>query len=383
MFPLRLIIYEVVNHEEGLFDFFLKQILTKSMKGTAENLFGMLFPKLINVAIPLSEVDILYLKSLQVLQNSSSDIFRGANIKDFSTHLDKSTRTVLRRIKLIEFFQIDIPMHFLDMAKLGYETFLLSHFQPVPDNLTPYCYNSVDLSISQFSLFQVPVSKPNVFMQIQNDLEPIIFQQMDTRIQNWNLSGLGVGKDGWKIPPSFLYSDPSLQIITASPAMEVSLRPDLETFRKLTPADIKILEFITTTGALRTRKDLSQAVKVSSPQISHRLDEYLEERLIFKIHQFFNIGLDLTISFCITCPDSYNIAWIPHFLSFPKVDIFFSKDEQGNMFFGHVKLPPKWIKDFILKVRMLKQEFKALKFYYTAEPPTIGKWSTSLSDTYF
>ncbi|MFX1508137.1 MAG: hypothetical protein ACFFDC_18790, partial [Promethearchaeota archaeon] len=195
MFPLRLVIYEVVNHQDELLNHCLKQITSGLMRGTSENIFNILFPRLINVAIPLDEVEVLFLKALQPLHDKSTDIFKGATNEELSTVLNVSPRTILRRIQAIDFFQINIPMHFLDMAKLGYETFLVSHFQPIPDNLQPYCYNSADLTFSQLSLFQIPISKSQVYMQLQDDLEPMIFQQMDQRIQNWNLSGLGAGKD--------------------------------------------------------------------------------------------------------------------------------------------------------------------------------------------
>ncbi|MHA2244170.1 MAG: hypothetical protein ACXADY_04320 [Candidatus Hodarchaeales archaeon] len=383
LFPLRLITYEIINHEDGLFNFYLQKILTKEISGTADNLFNLLFPKLVNVAIPLTENDLIILKSLQLLQADSSDIFKGANVNAYSSHLDVSSRTIVRRMKNIHFLQIPIAMHFLDMAQLGYETFLLSHFQPIPDNLKPYALNSVDLVISQFSLFQVPVTKTNVYLEIQDKLEPMIFQQIDTRIQNLNLNGLSTGKDGWKIPPPFLYCDPSLQIVSSSAAMDISLKPDFDTFRPLNSADIKILEFITTTGSLKNRKQLSQAIKVSLPETSRRIDEYHKHNLIHKVFQFFNIGLDLSISFFISCPIDHNISWIPHFLAFPKVDVFSCVNEQNFLFFGHVKLPPKWFKDFNRRVQVFKKEFNDLKFYYTANFPDIPKWSLTLSDTYF
>ncbi|MFX1507714.1 MAG: hypothetical protein ACFFDC_16630, partial [Promethearchaeota archaeon] len=187
----------------------------------------------------------------------------------------------------------------------------------------------------------------------------------------------------WKISPSFVYSDPTQEVVTSSPAMDMPLKPGFDAFRRLTPADIKILEFITTTGAIKSRNDLSRAVKVSAPEISSRLNEYQEHHLIHKIHQFFNIGLDFTITFFITYPNSYTLNWIPQLLSFPKADFFYAGDEQMTMFFGHVKLPPKWMKEFVIRVRTLKKRIPDLKFYYTASPPDVGKWSITLSDTYF
>ncbi|MFX0016541.1 MAG: hypothetical protein ACFFB2_16520 [Promethearchaeota archaeon] len=383
MFPLRLITYEVINHDENLLEFFIQKILTKEISGTIENLFNLLFPKLINVAIPLTETDLMILKSLQSLHTISKDLFKGANIARYAQTVDVSVRTITRRMQVINFLQIPIAMHFLDMAQLGYETFLLSHFNPIPDQLKPFCHTSVDLSISQFSLFQIPINKSKVYLQIQDTLEPTIFHQLNRRIQNWNLSGLAIGKDGWKIAPAFLYCEPHVKILSPSPAMDVSLRPSLDTFRRLTPADIKILEFITTTGSLKNKKQLSETVKVSLPKVSERLDEYQKHNLITKIHQYFNIGLDYSISFCVTSPTEHEICWIDHFLTFPKVDLFYDIDKKQTLFFGHVKLPPKWFKDFARKVRKLKKDFQDVKFYYTIDPPDIPKWSLTLSDTYF
>ncbi len=383
MFPLRLITYEIVYHEENLLEFFIRKIRTKEISGTVDNLFNLLFPKLINVSIPLSETDLIILKALQALQSGSKDIFKGTNMDTCSQEVNVSTRTIARRINIINFLQIPIAMHFLDMAQLGYETFLLTHFNPISDKLKPYCYLSVDLAISQFSLLQIPMNKSKVYLQAQDDLEPTIFHQLDKRIQNWNLSGLGVGKDGWKISPAFIYCDPLVNILSPSPTMEVSLKPGLDHFRKLTPADIKILEFITTTGALKNKKQLSKQINVSLPKVSERLDEYQEKNLIYKIYQYFNIGLDLSISFCLTTPTEHNIPWIQHFLTFPKIDVFYDIDPERSLFFGHVKLPSKWFKDFARKVRRLKKDFKDLKFYYTVDPPDIPKWSLTLSDTYF
>ncbi len=383
MFPLRLITYEIVNHSDRLLEFYLEKLQTKEIKGTTENLFSFLFPRLINVAIPLNEVDLLILKSLQALQNESKDLFKGASRDDISRFTNASTRTIVRRIQNIRFFQISIPIHFLDMAKLGYETFLLSHFKPIPDQLKPYALNSVDLSVSQFSLFQVPTTKTKVYMQLQDDLEPTLFHKMEHRIHSWNLTGLTVGKDGWRIPPHFIYCEPKTQSISPSPTIDTSLLPEIDTFRKLTPADIKILEFITTKGATKNKKELSRSVKVSLPETSQRLDEYNTNNLIFKVHQFFNLGLDLSISFFIVSPNSYEIPWIQQLLTFPGVDAFYSTDQTSSSFFGHIKLPNKWFKGFTRKITRLKNEFPELRIYYTAEVPSIPKWNLSLAETYF
>ncbi|MFX0123806.1 MAG: hypothetical protein ACFFAE_09230 [Candidatus Hodarchaeota archaeon] len=383
MFPLRLITYEVVSHSDNAFNFYLQKLRTGEMKGTVEELFNLLFPKLINVCVPLSETDLQLLKSFQRLQNSQSlGYLRLAKTEEFASHLDVSMRTVQRRLHLLRHLQVPIGMHFLDLGKLGYETLLLSHFNPIPEHLVKYTLLSVDLVISTFSLFQIPTSNTQIFIEIQDLLEPSIFQQMSHRNQSWNLSGLAPGPLSWNSPPPFLHNDLSVKVVAPSPTLDLSLKPEFDLFRKLTPADIKILDFITIKGKFSNVKHLSQAVNVSAPEVSRRMEEYQKNNLIFKIFQFFNIGLDLSPTFCISCPKKYDISWLDHLFAFPKTDIFYHVDDESLLFFGHLKLPSKWVKAFTRKIRQIKTEFSDIKFYYTLEPPNIAKWNISLADTY-
>jgi DNA-binding Lrp family transcriptional regulator len=383
MFPLRLITYEIAYHEENLFEFYIKSLETGAIVGTIENLFNFLFPILINFTIPLSEVELGILKAQQHFQKMDFNIFRATNVGSMSEYTEVSTRTILRHMSNVRYLQMSIPAHFLDMGKLGYETLLISHFNPIPSSLKPYTLISSDFTVSKFSIFQVPLNKSKIILKIREDLEPLVYNQMTNRIQSWNLSILSPGKDGWKVPPPFLHCDPITQIISPSPDMALSLKPTFDHFRKLTRADIKILEFLTTTGSLVKKKNLSQAVNVSVPEITKRLEEYQKHKLLFRVHQFFNLGLDLTPFFFISCPNSLEIPWINHFLAFPKIDLFYSTEESTGTYFGFVKLPPKWIKDFSRKITKLRKDYPELKFHYTIDPPEIPKWSITLSDTYF
>jgi DNA-binding Lrp family transcriptional regulator len=268
------------------------------------------------------------------------------------------------------------------MAKMGYESFLISHFEPIPKDLENFTLFSIDFNISQFSLLQVPIQNNKMYLILQDELKPTIFHQMTDRLHSWNLSGLGPGKNGWKLPPSFLHSDPLSKSIAPSPTLSLSLQPDFDKFRELTEADIKILEFITTRGTFSSKKHLSQTIKVSLPEVSRRLEEYRKQNLIAKVYQFFNLGLDLTIYFCLSSPSKLDISWVDHFLSFPKSDVFYSIDDELSLFFGHLKIPNMWYKDFTRKINRIKKEFKDIKFYYSVEPGNIAKWNLSLSKTY-
>ncbi|MFX0185708.1 MAG: hypothetical protein ACFE95_21695, partial [Candidatus Hodarchaeota archaeon] len=382
MFPLRLITFEVVNHKQNHLKYFMTKVQTGELRPTVENLFNFLFPKLINVVIPLSELDLLILKSIQLLQDTAADFLKGSRMEDIATHLDTSLRNTIRRLQAIRFCQIILPINFVDMAMLGYETYMIAHFEPIPPSLSDFVLFSINLTISNFSIIQIPTSNYKVYMRFQDEIHPTVFQQMNNRILNWSLSGLTHGKYGWRIPPSFIHSDPKTYLITPSPSYSVSLLPDFDQFRKLTPADLKIIDFLIEKGTFSSKKHLSKTVKVSLPEVSRRMEEYYEKNLIRKIFQFANIGLDINVVFCITCPKEHEIPWINQFLSFPKIDLFYNAGDDLEFYFGHLKLPPKWYKDFTRKIYRLKKELKDLKLYYTVEPGEIAKWGISLSKTY-
>jgi hypothetical protein len=98
--------------------------------------------------------------------------------------------------------------------------------------------------------------------------------------------------------------------------------------------------------------------------------------------QFFNIGLDLSIYFFISAPKNININWADLFTSFAKVDVFYDNSTELDIYFGFLKLPVKFYKDFTQKIAAVKKEFSEIKFYYTVEPADITRWNLSLSQTY-
>ncbi|MFW9855747.1 MAG: hypothetical protein ACFFFG_11830 [Candidatus Thorarchaeota archaeon] len=382
IFPLRLITYEVVNHHKRIFEFFLQKLRTGEMEATAQNLFEFLFPKLLNIPIPLTNTDLLILKALQPLQDRTVDYLKGVPNEELADYSGKSFRNIVRRVESLRFCQIHVPIHFLDLAQLGYETFLLSHDSPIPAQLADYTLMSTDLMISTFSIVQIPIKNKKIFVEFQDRLQPTIFQPMADRALNWNLTGLRAGDDGWEVPPSFIYCDPTIDLTVPSPALGMSVLPELERFRSLTAADIKILEFLTTMGSFTTKKRLSDAVKVSTKEVTQRVTEYQSERLLQKVYQFYNIGLDLTVFFFIASPQDVGISWLNHFLTFPKMDVFSNTEPPTSFYFGHLKLPPKWYKDFTRKLKQIKQKFPTVKIYYSVEPPLMAKWNLSLKQTY-
>ncbi len=381
-FPLQLINYEISYHKRNLFEDYLRGLLTKEIEGNIESLFDLLVPILVNFTIPLDSIDILILKAYQLLGKDASAFYLQPTHQDFATNLNVSRRTIIRRMNVIRFLQMVQATHFLDMGALGYETSLLIHSNSFPENYKKYLLLSTDLTIGQFSIVQTPYKESRELTNLQKQLDLLVSSPMSVRFSSWNLNGISPGDEIWTKPPMFFHGDISTKIITPSPGLKFQLDPSFDTFRTLTQADIKILDFLITKGTFRSNKQLSQAIKVSSGEISQRLQEYEKENLVIKLHQFFNIGLDLSLFFFIST-DNSDLPLVQHLLTLPKVDVFIQNRSKPNYYFGYFKLPNKWIKPFARKVDLIKRDHD-VKFYYKIYSPVdTFKWSISLKETYF
>jgi hypothetical protein len=382
LFPLKLITYEIIAHDQKLFEFYASRLRTGAIQGTTEDLFNLLFHRLINMAIPLTSTDLLILKSFLAIDSGNFDYFNMITADEQAKITQTSIRTVQRRLKFLYYSQIPILTYFLDMGALGYESILVSHFEPIPHKLAPYTVHSVDMTVSRISLIQIPTSKGILFDTIQSKLSPIFSLPLSERIHSWNLSGLAEGKEGWKLPPQFIFTDPKTIINAPSPQLKLSLLPDFDPFRALTKPDFKILDLILTKLHISSMGKLSREVKVTVADISRRMKEYYKARLLHRTIQFFNIGLDLSIYFYISAPADCGLNWPAMLSTFPKVDIYSDERTENHIYFGFLKLANEWSKPFANKVSKLKQQVDGLKFYYTLEPASIATWNILLQETY-
>ncbi|MFX0208322.1 MAG: hypothetical protein ACFFDT_20225, partial [Candidatus Hodarchaeota archaeon] len=382
LFPLKLVTYEICYHSKKQFEFFLQKLLTKEIKGEKEALFEFIFPILTNFTVPLDDLYISFLKAFQSLERHNTTYYRDPTQSDFAKLLQVSPRTVLRRMNIIRLLQMVNGDHFLDMGQLGYETNLYIHSNPFPEEFEKYLLLSTNLTVGNFSIVQIPFKKAKELLFLQSNLDTLISQSMTTRIISWNLTGLSTGEVSWRSSPSFLHGKASIPLISPSSDIKFSLKPSFDLFRPLTPADIKILDFLTIKGSFTSIKQLSDTIQVSAPEVSKRLLEYGEERLLLKVNQYYNIGLDLTV-FIFVSDEDRSIPWVQHFLSFPKCDIYYQNEESPNYFFGFLKLPNYWIKAFARKIDLIKRDYGVKIYYKIASSVDYAKWGIELSETYF
>ncbi len=381
LFPLTLVLYEITYHDKSLLFDILTQLRTGLIKGNREELHEIIFPVFTNFTVPLDDVDIDLLKAHQTLQPLKSLLFKNPENKSFAEVLDVSKRTIIRRLKVIRLLQLVRTSHFLDMGKLGYETRLLVHSNEFPKKFQKYLLFSSNLFVGNFSIVQIPSTQYEVQSALQEKLDILVSNNLSRRVTSWNLSGLNPGEDMWKTPPPFFFAQPKIGISTPSTDVNMALDPTFESFRELTRADFKILDFIVREGSFKNLNSFSASIKVNRLEISNRLKEYSEVGLTTKTHQFFNIGLDLSIFFFISDVDK-EIPWLSHLLTFPKIDVFTQQEESPNTYFGYLKLPNKWIKPFVRKIDLIRNEYDVKIYYKIASAVDHFKWGISLADTY-
>lgn len=382
LFPLILVSYEICYHDRGLLHYYLQKLSTKEIVGTKGALFEFLIPILTNFIVPLDEIDTAILRTSILLERDPKKPFRDIAKEEYTQHIDKSERTIFRRMSRIKLLNVIQTCHFLDMGQLGYETTLLFHTNDFPERYRDYLLLAASMPIGTFSLVQIPYNKSKTMHVLQESLESVLIYSMNRRVANWNLSGLKVGQDPWQQPPSLLYGTPQVGLISPTPRMDVSLKPSFNPFQ-LTPADIKILDFISTQGSFSNLNQLSKAIKVSVPRISQGLQNYKEKGLMLRMNQFFKIGLDLTLLFFLSI-EGDEIPWIDHFLTFPKMDIFVNQDNSIHNYFGLLKLPNKWIKPFARNFDKITRDLRDfnMKFYYKIFTPIDHfKWGVQLKKT--
>ncbi len=384
LFPLNLITYEICYHRKNLIKNYIDMILSKTTKPTREKLFEYLFPILTNFPVPLTSLDIAILKAYQGLTKNLSPLKKLNFLQSsFAEDLNISLRTLQRRMNVIRLMQLVQSNFMLDMGRLGYESTLFIHQGPFPKEFRKYLLFSNKFPIATFSLAQTPYNKTDIIISLQDKMKDSISQPMVNRTISWNLTGLTPGEDLWQNFPPFIHGEPTVPIICPSPDFHLSLEPTFNPFRSLNPADIKILDFLTIEGSFRSINDLSRAINVSPHHISQRFDEYEQERLLFKTHQYFNIDLELTV-FVFISAENKDIPWIKHFLSFPKSDIFAQDKQKPYYYFGCLKMPSKWIKSFARKIEAIHEE-SAYKCYFKIFTPVNDhvRFSLSLKETYY
>ncbi len=389
LIPLRLVTYELAYAQDQLLHTFLKNISTNQIQGNEETLFRVLFPKLLEMALPLSKSDLILLKGFQTAYIKSQNRRTGPSTQTFAYHIPElNAETIRNKLEYFRYFQLAIPMHFLDMGKLGYETYLTVHSSMVPDQLSRYCLIDINMGSARLGLFQLPYSRPELLTLLKSTQSeeyptPSKLIPMTRRVHSWNLSTLQEGKNKWIKPYSFFYGDPSSPPQFAPATMDMSLDPLFQPFRPLTHADVILLSFLVSVGKILRLKDLASQVQLHPNTVSRLLAEYQKAGLLNQIVQYYNLGLNLPVYLFISIPNTTNrIHFLDFCLTLPHIDLFTTTTTEESVYFGRTDLPHFWCRDFVTRLQFLRNKYSEMSFHYTFEPPLVIRRNLSLMDTY-
>ena len=165
--------------------------------------------------------------------------------------------------------------------------------------------------------------------------------------------------------------------------MEMGLDPSFDPYRPLTPADLKLLSFLTTVGEIRQINDLSIHLDLHRNTIVRLLKDYQKNKLLYRVVHFFNLGLDLSIHVYLQLPHcERNVPFLTQAQSLPWIDIFKTETKDTTIYFGKMRIPQMWTAAFISRMHVLRTTFPDLRLQYSFDPPQHAKWNLSLLETY-
>ncbi|MHA1978998.1 MAG: hypothetical protein ACW98I_18990 [Candidatus Hodarchaeales archaeon] len=388
LFPLRFVTYELAYFQDQFLETYLEQVQQQKISGTVETFFKIVFPKLLHLALPLSTSDVLLLKNLQSVYNAQNR-YSGPSARNFVHKIPNlPAETIRNKFEYFRYFQIAIPAHFLDMGKLGFETFLISHSVSLVNQLSPYCLLSVNLNGSYYSLIQLPYTNTHLlevlldFLARDESSSPE-YLPMTWRTHSWNLSSLQMGKNNWELPYAFFHGDPTVSPEGPPFTMNLSLDPQFEPFRPLTEADMKLLSFLTTVGKFLRINDLAKQLELHRNTVVKLLTDYQSSHLLHQVVQYFNLGLDLPVYLYMSIPQqSIKIPFLEQCRTLPRIDLFSTQTPQTSIFFGRIDLPSLWCREFVSHMHMFREAYPEIILHYSFEPASLIRWNLSLSETY-
>ena len=389
LFPLKLITYELAHHKDNLFEHYLQALLAGTIPRTSQALLNLVIPHLLDASLPLSSSDVILLPHSQSVYNQTTDFSRQVTHKEFVSAIPQlSPETIRSRQESFRYFQMVIPITFLDLSKLGYETYLISHTATLPKEYHKYCLLSVPFNSTYMSVLQLPLTQPQLleevhgFLRKETQILPLQVP-LTRRVHSWNLSNLHKGQNNWQQPFSFFHSDLSHKPDLTPPSLDFSLEPNFDLYRPLTAADIKLLTFISTMGEVYRLNILSKQLNLHRNTITRLLAEYRQHQLFTKVLQFYNLGADLRVNIYLYAPcSSSELPFLAQCQSLPRMDVFLSETDNSALYFGRVDIPHSWTYDFLSRLRFLRDSFPDLLLLYSFDHTSLTRWNLSLKDSY-
>lgn len=355
------------------------------------------------INLKLSEKDIRILRGL-----TSTKFFsppkRYPTLEQMAKICGCTRHTFSRRLNRLINSYVYFPKFMLDIAKLGYETFVSitsqKSIQKDPPGYNNYHLAHIPLDIPQFFIpnneryhlliSQIPYQNGKIYSHIKENHKSLLFQPIKNAYIGWNLTSLTPDiKKRWRIlPPILAAHDWSDEIISRNYGITYDLDPQT-THQTLSPIDIKILSWYVNKTTLQDTY-LAKSLGVTPKYIRETMVRLLKQKLIHRFTIVSNIGLPLKPWISIIGSPDYDHGSqfidniVEHLKFFPFSRLFYdyggNSDEARPLIVGRIFLPPTWMTMFLEKLsQLLKFGFDAHTSYAYDQ---IFKWNIDVAKTF-
>ncbi|MHA2226254.1 MAG: hypothetical protein ACXAC8_13680 [Candidatus Hodarchaeales archaeon] len=350
--PHRILIYETLSPQTDLLD--------QLKKAKDPKIFFWRLNKIcrgLNLPLLWNDIKIIYTFLDPVIRNKIVSIPTNRQIAEI---LGCSENTISRRLDLITNKMILSQVYKIDMARIGYQSSAIIHFDnfnDCPPKMGHYCLSDVPIDwgeeIAKIKIFQVPYDRKDIMGEIKDHFNSLYDITLTRSYMGWNLSGLTPEIDNrWKIfPPIFLGESWTDPIISEGAGIEKNLFNDM-TEVKLSQTQVKMLDLLQIEA--KASVHLAQTLNVTPKYIKQYYDYFHSQNIISRFSILGHLGLDskVWITLLGTKSDDFKklSSIVEHLKCFPFSYLFYNEknlDNKGRpLLAGLIWIPSSWFIDF-------------------------------------
>ena len=353
----------------------------------------------INLSLNKSDVQILRVLSSN---NFSGVVGKVPKIEHLAGLCNCDPQTYRRRTKRLEESYVLYYLYMLDMAKIGYETFISINknkkrtssdykLVSIPYNVGVEGSNKLSKDKYWLSIYQIPFFKTKIYDEIKNQPGTIFWQNLSKSYIGANLSSLTTSvKSRWKIlPPILTVMNWDDELITANSnnGFTFDLTPQSDPIQ-LSSIDINILSLFGKYWGL-SNIEIAKMSGINEKSIRNSWSKISNSCLIKRFAYIINLGFDIKLWISIISDDPNNQVSkvekiIEHLKFFPFSWLFYdtgdSNQEIKPIITGLIYLPASWVKDFLMKFGLLSNN--GFSTFLGLSHERFLRWKINLSKTY-
>ncbi len=353
------------------------------------------------INLPLNKSDV------QILQVLSSNKFSGSlgkvpKIEDLAKFCYCDPQTYRRRTRRLEESYVLYYLYMIDMAKIGYETFISIsrrnqrtksdyNLISIPYNVGVESSNKLSNNKYWLAIYQIPYFKSEIYDEVKNQPGTVLWQNLSNSYIGANLTSLTPSvKSRWKILPpilSVMNWDDELIIANSNNGFTFDLTPQYDLTR-LSFIDINILSLFGKYWGL-SNVEVAKMSGINEKSVRNSWDKIKNLRLVKRFAYVVNLGFDIKLWISIIGDNPIDQASnveciIEHLKIFPFSWLFYdsgdSTRETKPIITGLIYLPASWVQDFLMKFSLLSNYGFSTHIGLSHE--RFLTWKIDLSKTY-